>query len=191
MTIQAIDAGGAAVRTERSYEGTLRETALEERLHYLDVDCRILARRVLRPGQLAAYLVIAPSGVWVLGARRYEGRPSPQGGLLSRRTQILQLGKRSATRLVAGMARQTETVQTELGPDVPVAGMLCILDADWPVFGGAFTVDGVRVLWPKKACEVIETGRRLSPGQIDDLHERLGAAFPAAPNRHAVHPRLG
>jgi hypothetical protein len=179
MTIDAVDA-------LRLRAGTLRETALEERLHYLDVDCRILTRRVVRPGVTAAFLVVAPSGVWVLGARRYEGRPSPQGGALSRRTQILQLGGRSATRLVAGVARQADAVQAELGAHVPVSAMLCVLDADWPIFGGSFTVDGVRVLWPKKACEVIETGHRLGTGQINDIHDQLATAFPVAPNRHGM-----
>lgn len=181
----AVDRAGMT----RSWTGTLRETPLEERLHYLDVDRRILSRRLLQPGVTAGHLVIAPSGVWVIASRRYEGRPTPRGGALSRRTQILQLGSRGASRLVDGVARQAELVRAELGPDVPVAAMLCILDADWPIFGGAFTVAGVRVLWPKKACEVIEVGHRLSPGQIEDVHQQLTEAFPVAPRRHEVRSR--
>lgn len=178
-----------AVQAHRQRTGTLREASLEERLHYLDVDCHILTGRVVRPGIATGHLVTAPSGVWVIASRRYAGRPSPQGGTLSRRTQTLQLGSRTAARLVESVARQPEAVQAELGDSIPVSAMLCILDADWPVFGGAFTVDGVRVLWPKKACEVIETGHRLSIGQINDVHHQLAAAFPAAPKRHAVRSR--
>jgi len=181
----SIEAGDAL----RPKAGSLHETALEERLHYLDVDSRILSRRVLHPGVVAAHLVVAPSGVWVVGARRYEGRPTPQGGALSRQTQALELGNRTATRLVAGVARQAEFVQAELGADVPVSAMLCILDADWPVFGGAFTVNGVRVLWPKKACEVIETGHLIGATQIRELHDQLAAAFPASTLHHrAMRP---
>jgi hypothetical protein len=180
-----------AVGTTRPRTGTLRESSLDERLHYIDIDCHILTRRMLRPGVTAAHLVVAPSGVWVIASRRYEGRPSPQGGALSRRTQILQLGSRSATRLVNGVARQAEIVRSELGPDIPVAAMLCILDADWPIFGGAFTVDGVRVLWPKKACEVIETGHHLGKAQIDEVQQHLAEAFPFAPKRHDVRSRAG
>ena len=178
-----------AVGELRPKSGTLRETALEERLHYLDVDSRILSRRVIAPGVVAAHLVVARSGVWVVGARRYEGRPTPQGGALSRPTEVLQLGNRTATRLVAGVARQAELVQAELGADIPVSALLCILDADWPVFGGAFTVNGVRVLWPKKACELIETGHRISAAQIRDVHDQLATAFPASTQRHqAMRP---
>ena len=35
-------------------------------------------------------------------------------------------------------------------PKVPVRGVLCFVDADWPLIGGAFTVNDVAVLWPKK-----------------------------------------
>jgi len=186
MTIEAIDA-----RPYRS--ASTRESELEQRLHYLDVEARILSRRVLQAGVVAAHLVVAPSGVWVIAARRFEGRPTPQGGVLSRRTQLIELGNRTATRLVAPVARQAELVRDALGahanPEVPVSAMLCILDADWPMFGGSFTVDGVRVLWPERACEAIETGHHLDPAQIRELNETLANAFPATTGRHpAMRP---
>lgn len=180
-----IDAGQtshiAAVRT-----GVLREAPLAERLHYLDVDARILTQRVVRPGIAVSHIVTAPSGVWVIASRRYPGRPTPQGGLLSRRTQTLQLGSRTATRLVASVAAQAEAVRAVLDDTIPVSALLCILDADWPIFGGAFTVDGVQVVWPKKACDIIETGHRLGAAQVNDIHQQLAETFPTAPKRHTV-----
>ena len=186
MTIDAVYTAPIAA-SGRARAGALREASLEERLHYLDVDARILTRRVVRPGVAIGHLVTAPSGVWVIASRRYAGRPTtPQGGLLSRRTQTLQLGSRTATRLVASVALQAEVVRAELDASIPVSAMLCILDADWPIFGGAFTVDGVQVVWPKRACDVIETGHRLGTGQINDVHQQLSEAFPAAPTRHTI-----
>ena len=179
MTIEAVQFAPAHV-------GSLRETPLDERLHYLDVECRILTKRVVRPGLTAGHIVVAPSGVWVIGSRRYAGRPTPQGGILSRRTQTLQLGSRTATRLVESVAAQAAAVRAELDAPVPVAGMLCVLDADWPIFGGAFTVDDVQVVWPKKACDIIETGHRLGSQQIHDVHAQLSEAFPSAQQRHTV-----
>jgi hypothetical protein len=167
----------------------LREARLEERLQHLDLNCHILSRRAISPGVVAAHLVTAPSGVWVLGSRQYAGRPAPTGGILSRRTQTLQLGGRTASRLVASLTRQARAVRAEVGPDIPVTALLCILDADWPIFGGSFVVEDVRVLWPKKACELIETGQLLAATQIRQVHEQLGTAFPPAAGRQAVSAR--
>ena len=160
--------------------GSLAEPSLEYRFADLDPACRVLSRRTLGTGTVQ-HVVVAPSGVWVLAERRSPGRPAAPGGLLGRRTETLQLGRRTAARLVDSVARQAEAVRAELGADVPVGALLCILDADWPIFGGSFTVDGVRVLWPKKACEVMASGQRLSPAQVADVAARLDAALPPAP----------
>lgn len=34
--------------------------------------------------------------------------------------------------------------------EAPVHGVLCLLDANWPLFGGNFTTRGVQALWSKK-----------------------------------------
>ena len=47
--------------------------------------------------------------------------------------------------------------------DIPVHGMLCFIEADWPLFGGAFTIFGVDVPRPKNAADTHSswaTGRR-------------------------------
>lgn len=38
--------------------------------------------------------------------------------------------------------------------DVPVRGALCFLEAEWPLFSGAFATRGVQVLWPKRLVKV-------------------------------------
>jgi hypothetical protein len=50
--------------------------------------------------------------------------------------------------------------------------MLCFVEADWPLLGGDFTIDGVEVLWPK------EVARRLvRAGEFDELKMDASARF--------------
>ena len=64
--------------------------------------------------------------------------------------------------------------------DVPVHGMLCFVEADWPLFGGAFTISGVDVLWPKKAAETLTRSGPLDDEQAENLTRTLAASFPSA-----------
>lgn len=61
-----------------------------------------------------------------------------------------------------------------------VAGSAESLSADWPLFGGSFVIEGIDVLWPKRATE-----RLVGPGTIDAarvgaIHGALATAFPVA-----------
>jgi hypothetical protein len=62
---------------------------------------------------------------------------------------------------------------------VPVIGVLCFLEADWPLIGGSFIVDGVHVLWPRLLMQRMTE----APAQqidVDGIHTRLANAFPRA-----------
>ncbi len=61
---------------------------------------------------------------------------------------------------------------------MPVRGVLCFVDADWPLLGGAFTVDDVAVMWPKKLKAVLTEPGPLDEAQIADLQWQLHEAFP-------------
>lgn len=87
-------------------------------------------------------------------------------------------------KLVAGVHKQVGLVRAALEAaglaDVPVRGVLCFVEADWPLFGGSFVIDGVWVLWPKKLAEQL-----LAPGPLDDamtnrVYRALAGAFPLA-----------
>lgn len=64
-------------------------------------------------------------------------------------------------------------------PTIPVTGVLCFLDADWPLTGGSFTVDGIHVFWPRlliqRITEAVPAGT-----DVDSIHSRLAVAFPGA-----------
>lgn len=131
------------------------------------------------------HLAISAAGVFVLDAKRYQGRPSVriEGGVLRPRTETLTVGTRKCTPLVEGMIKQLRLVTQALAAgraEVPVTGMLVFIDADWPMFGGDFTTNGIKILWPKKATELILKPGSLVEHQITDLHRVLAAAFPPA-----------
>jgi hypothetical protein len=57
---------------------------------------------------------------------------------------------------------------------------LCFVDADWPLFGGAFTTANTEVLWPKKIAEHALAAKALTADQVRTIHAALGAHFPQA-----------
>ncbi|WP_315093506.1 nuclease-related domain-containing protein [uncultured Cellulomonas sp.] len=143
-------------------------------------------RRIPRTKANIDHIAIGPSGVFVIDAKRYKGRPTlrVEGGILRPRTSKLTVGSRDCTKLVDGVHKQVGLVRAALDnagfDDTPVHGLLCFVEADWPLFGGSFVIEGVDVLWPKKAAE-----RLVSPGPIDGarvgaIHGALAAAFPVA-----------
>jgi hypothetical protein len=133
------------------------------------------------------HIVVCPSGVFVIDAKKYQGqRPSLRidGGWTRPRTETLIIGSRNGTKLVDGVHKQVDlvraAVETSGLKEVQVGGMLCFVDADWPLFGGDFMIDEVSVLWPRKAASHI--GR---PGAIDAataarIHHVLALSFPPA-----------
>lgn len=96
------------------------------------------------------HLVVTGDAVWVIDTKRYKGRPQlrVEGGIIRSRREYLLVGSRDQTKLLDGVDRQVEIVQDVV--DVPVLGVLCFVDAEWPLIGGSFTARGVNVLWPRK-----------------------------------------
>ena len=67
-----------------------------------------------------------------------------------------------------------------IGQDVPVHGMLCFVEGDWPLLGGSLTVEGLDVRWPKKARRIITAPGTLSDDRLRELHRILASEFPPA-----------
>ncbi|MCU1421156.1 MAG: hypothetical protein JWN36_807 [Microbacteriaceae bacterium] len=138
-------------------------------------------RRIPRTNANIDHIAIGPSGIFVIDAKRYAGRPSlrVEGGIIRPRVEKLIVGSRDCTKLVAGVLKQVNLVVAAV-PDVPVLGMLCFVEADWPLFGGDFSIGGVRVLWPRKAAEQVARAGTVDGAAIDRIHRTLAAAFPPA-----------
>jgi len=127
---------------------------------------RVLHDRRL-PGSRANidHLVVTSSAVWVIDAKRYRGRPAlrVEGGIFRPRTETLTVDGRDQSRLVAGIAGQVQRVR-DVVPDVPVKGVLCFVNADWPLIGGAFFIEGVHVCWPRRLADTL---RPVGPYVVD------------------------
>lgn len=134
------------------------------------------------------HIVVSATGVFVIDAKRYRGkRPHLriEGGILRPRTETLMVGSRNCDGLVSGVIRQVALVLSALetkgfSAPVDVRGLLCFLDADWPLIGGSFTTRGVDVLWPKKAVERMTGNSSLSADDVDRLHRAISSRFPSA-----------
>jgi hypothetical protein len=129
------------------------------------------------------HLVVCPSGVFVVDAKRYRNsRPvlRVEGGLFRPRTELLYVAGRDRTSLVEGMHKQVALVRAALvdQPEVPVRGVLCFVDADWPLIGGAFTVNDVAVVWPKKLKALLTESGPVDQNQVADLQWQLHETFP-------------
>ncbi|WP_435745040.1 nuclease-related domain-containing protein [Nocardioides sp. SYSU DS0663] len=164
--------------------GALGEERLGHRLNELASDTLRLLHDRRIPGSRANidHLAVTPTGVYVIDAKRYVGkRPAlrVEGGILRPRVEKLIVGSRDQTKLVDGVLKQVELVRSVVGEDLPVVGVLCFIESDWPLIGGAFTTRGVDVLWPKKLYPRLSAdGPHAS--SVADVHARLASALPTA-----------
>lgn len=141
--------------------GAVGEERLGTRLDSLvSEDVAVLHDRRI-PGTKANidHIAITRAGIWVIDAKRYKGRPELkiEGGILRPRAEKLLVGRRDCTKLVDGVLKQVELVR-EVVSAVPVAGVLCFVQDDWPLIGGAFTTREVHVLWLKRLAVVLADG---------------------------------
>ena len=163
--------------------GAIGEERLGQKLNELASDTiRILHdRRIPATRANIDHIAVTPTGVYVIDPKRYSGRPTlkVEGGLLRPRTEKLLVGGRDRTKLVDGVLKQVGIVRAIVGDDVPVVGVLCFIEADWPLIGGSFTTRGVEVLWPKKLYSRL-TEQAAFQFDLDTRHRGLAAALPPA-----------
>jgi hypothetical protein len=119
--------------------------------------------------------------VWVVDAKRYKDkRPSlrVEGGIMRPRVETLLVGGRDQTKLVDGVLGQVERIRT-IVREVPVRGVLCFVDAEWPILGGEFITRGVDVLWPKLLLKRVTTPTD-AVHDVDATVAAIGKALPPA-----------
>lgn len=111
------------------------------------------------------HLVVAPSGVWVIGANahagRIEQRPDDASGEVRR---LLYVNNRDRTKLATKMSWQADAVHKHLalaGMDrAEVHSAICFTSAEWEVNGQPFMVDGTWVIWASAlATRILASGR--------------------------------
>ncbi|MDT0143224.1 nuclease-related domain-containing protein [Microbacterium sp. PRC9] len=170
--------------TQAWAQGAIGEELLAQRLTDLPDTFRVLHdRRIAGTRANIDHIAVGPTGVWVIDAKRYKNkRPvlHVEGGVIRPRTEHLRIGGRDGSKLIEGVRAQVERIAAALDDrEVPVAGALCFLEADWPLSGGSFTVDGIHILWPRLLVKRV-TEAAPQTVDVDTIHARLAKAFPAA-----------
>ena len=164
--------------------GALGEERLGKGLDRLASDTlRLLHdRRIPRSQANIDHLVVTASGVYVIDAKKYRGRPhlKIEGGLFRPRVERLLVGSRDCTKLVDGVLKQVDVVRGLLDDDVPVHGVLRFVEADWPLIGGTFTTRGVQALWPKKLYPKLQAEGPFTADTVAEIHRKLAHALRAA-----------
>ncbi|WP_231567831.1 nuclease-related domain-containing protein [Sinomonas humi] len=166
--------GGLAValsderQSTKAWErGAVGEERLGARLDSLVGDGIAVLHDRRIPGSKANidHIAITRAGIWVIDAKRYQGRPELkiEGGFLRPRVEKLLVGRRDCTKLVDGVLKQVEVLR-DVMPDVPLTGALCFVEADWPLIGGFFATRGVHVLSPRRLAKRLEQEQT---GEID------------------------
>lgn len=131
------------------------------------------------------HVVIAPSGVWVIDAKRYAGKVEKRdvGGFF-RRDERLFVGTRDCSKLLDGVVRQVETVRAAVGdreqPPV-VAPVLCFVDAEWGLFTNPFRINEVLVTWPNALLREVRAAAPLVQAcDLQGIATRVTTGFPSA-----------
>ena len=125
---------------------------------------------------------MTPTGVYVIDAKRYRGRPhlKVEGGLVRPRVEKLLVGSRNCSSVVDGVIKQVTMVRHQLDASVPVHGVLCFVEADWPLIGGSFTTRGVEAISPKKLYPKLRSDGPLDIETIAMVHRALAGALKPA-----------
>ena len=89
------------------------------------------------------------------------------------------VGGRDRTKLVDGVLSQVERVRAVLGDEaIEVSGVLCFIEAEWPLVGAFFSTRGVRVVSPRRLSKILAQ----AGGAVDvaSVRDRIAVAFPPA-----------
>lgn len=125
------------------------------------------------------YVVVAPSGVWVIDSKRYKGKVAVVKPLFARTK--LTINGRDRSKLIDDLAQQVELVKavmTEVAPNVPVRGALCFVDSDMPA--RKLTFKGFPLLNVKPLAKRINARGQLAPDHLRIVALELARRFPAA-----------
>ena len=129
----------------------------------------------------------APSGVWVIDAKNYQGKVERRDlGGWSKVDNRLYVAGRNRSRLVEGLAWQIDAVKAALDDnDVFIHAALCFTDASWKLFAKPFRIGNVWVTWADALAELIGAPGPLVREDVLRVAKQLGAtlrsAAPVAP----------
>ena len=132
------------------------------------------------------HIAVGPGGVTVIDTKKYKGKVKVErvGGLFSARHEILTVNGRDQTKLITGVEKQVQYVQSTLRTvghaGVDVRGALCMTEVDGLPLIRSLSVRGVLVDVPKRAAALARRPGALPPETVDEIWRHLAANFPSA-----------
>jgi hypothetical protein len=141
-------------------------------------------RRMGRGSANIDHLVIAPSGVWVIDAKRYRGKVERRdvGGFFRDDVRLF-VGGRDRTKLAHEVLWQVDAVRELLGADARqtrVRPALCFVSAEWSLLAQPFDIGGVTVAHPKALMPLITGEATIAAAQLERVRRRLANGMRAA-----------
>lgn len=144
-------------------------------------------RRMPRSRANIDHIAIAPSGVFVIDAKRYKGKIEVRRPLFGHAKLVIR--GRDKTKLVDGLRRQVEAVRAGLAvveQNVPVGGCFCFINPDGQAGGSGIplfrtlSIDGLPLFYPRKLSKHLHRPGPLNDERIEILTEVLIELFPSA-----------
>lgn len=141
-------------------------------------------RRAPRTRGNIDHIVIAPAGVFVVDAKKYEGRIEIRNhGWFLRPDERLHVGRRDCSALADNMGWQVAAIEGALQeggvePLPPITPVLCFVDGDWPLISPPDMFRGVRLEGTRSLRKRL-AGDVLDEAAIARLTRILAAALPA------------
>lgn len=133
------------------------------------------------------HLAVAPSGVYVIDAKRYKGKIEVRRPFFG--DPRLMIAGRDKTKLVDGLRRQRETVRAALAtfqPAMPVHACFCFLNPD-DQFGGSglplirtLRIEDFPLFYPRRLSKHLNAPGPLDAESRQKAAELLATAFPRA-----------
>ena len=133
------------------------------------------------------HIAVAPSGVYVIDAKRYKGKIEVRKPLFG--DAVLVIAGRKKTKLVEGLVRQVEAVKKALAiveQDVPVSGCFCFLNPPGQAGGSGLplfrtlSIDGFPLYYPRRLTKRLNQAGMLDAAQRRVIAEALVELLPAA-----------
>jgi hypothetical protein len=133
------------------------------------------------------HIAVAPSGVFVIDAKRYKGKIEVRKPIFG--DAALVINGRRKTKLVEGLKRQVEVVRERLEiieQDIPVRGCLCFLNPVGQAGGSGLpllrtlSIEGFPLYYPRRLSKRLNRSGPLDAEQIAVLAEALVELFPRA-----------
>ncbi len=148
-------------------------------------------RRIPRSARNIDHIAFAPSGIYVIDAKRYRGTIKVQRHLLG--PPQLRIAGRDRSALIDGLQRQVEVVRAgvaALADDVPVRGCLCFLppaglfsDAGLPVIR-TLRINDFALYYPARLVRQLRSSGPLTADRAHSLRDELAGLLPPAAGPH-------